>query len=343
MKDSGEKATMNINIKYLVHTSLILGGLLVGNAASSVALAAYCTVVGSPRTTTFGALTVQRDAPVGTLLAESVIPVSQVWNCSSAVGVKYGQDTGVKIYDSTYNSIQDGMRVYSTSVTGIGYALSVTAPAYCGGHWLNITSDSNYITGCYLSGIFNSGYVSQGYRIRLYKTGPVSSGMITSQRIGAGITRIANIWDNEDPININNFNITSFACSLTSTSINVPLGDIFATKFTGIASTAGDKSFDLGLSCDKDARINVSLAGTQNADTAETSVLALTSAGQTGTASGVQLLYGGTPLKISNNILLKTSLGGQESLPFTARYFQTKAAVGAGLANSSATLNITYQ
>ncbi|WP_409976929.1 fimbrial protein [Serratia quinivorans] len=139
--------------------------------------------------------------------------------------------------------------------------------------------------------------------------------------------------------------MASSACSLTSTSINVPLGDVAATKFTGIATTAGDKSFDLGLTCDKDAKINVSLAGTQNTDTTETSVLALTSAGQSGTASGVgvQLLYGGTPLKINNNILLKSSAGGQETLPFTARYYQTLADISAGLANSSATLNITYQ
>ncbi|MNN34232.1 Fimbrial protein [compost metagenome] len=49
------------------------------------------------------------------------------------------------------------------------------------------------------------------------------------------------------------------------------------------------------------------------------------------------------PLKLNNNILLKTSAGGQETLPFSARYYQTQTAIGAGLANSSATLNITYQ
>ncbi|MBI3310019.1 MAG: hypothetical protein HYZ77_01700 [Serratia liquefaciens] len=142
-----------------------------------------------------------------------------------------------------------------------------------------------------------------------------------------------------------NASVTSIACSLNSTSINVPLGDVSSTKFTGVTSTTGDKGFNVGLSCDKEAKINVALAGTQNTETSETSVLALTNAGQTGTAKGVgvQLLYGGVPLKINNNILLKTSPGGQETLPFTARYYQTQTAIGAGLANSSATLNITYQ
>lgn len=140
-------------------------------------------------------------------------------------------------------------------------------------------------------------------------------------------------------------NITSIACSLNSTSINVPLGDVSTVQFTAIGATAGDKTFDIGLNCDKGARINVALAGTQNTDTTDTSVLALTNAGQTGTAKGVgvQLLYGGVPLKINNNIVLKTSVGGQETLPFTARYYQTNNLLGPGKANSSATLNITYQ
>ncbi|WP_254611063.1 fimbrial protein [Serratia proteamaculans] len=139
--------------------------------------------------------------------------------------------------------------------------------------------------------------------------------------------------------------VSKVACSLSSTSINVPLGDVLISKFTAVGVTANDKSFNLGLTCDKDAKINVSMAGTQNADTSETSVLALTSAGQTGTASGigVQLLYGGIPLKINTNILLRTSAGGLDTLPLTARYYQTKATVGTGQANSSATLNITYQ
>lgn len=340
MKKNREKITMDKNINRLLHISLLLVLLLTGIAASSTAQAAYCTVIGT-RTTTFGALTLQRDIPVGTLLAESIIPRSQVWDCSSALGVVGGHITGVRA-SGTYNSLQNGVRVYNTNVTGIGYALAIKG---CSGGWDSIVSDKNYNETCYISGGWASGNVQDAYRVTLYKTGSITSGTITRQPIGAGITSLSGVWDNEAPININSIKVTALACSLNSTSINVPLGDVAATKFTGIASTAGDKGFDLGLSCDKDARINVSLAGTQNADTAETSVLALTSAGQTGTASGVgvQLLYGGTPLKISNNILLKTSLGGQESLPFTARYYQTLADVGAGVANSSATLNITYQ
>ncbi|CAI1145010.1 Type-1A pilin [Serratia quinivorans] len=181
----------------------------------------------------------------------------------------------------------------------------------------------------------------------IYKTaGNASSGPVKLGRYAEFSTdKSGGGWIYPITLNITGGTITTTACSLTSTSINVPLGDVAATQFTGITTTAGDKTFNLGLSCDKDANINVALAGSQNADTADTSVLALTNAGQSGTAKGVgvQLLYGSVPLKLNNNILLKTSVGGQETLPFSARYYQTKTAIGAGLANSSATLNITYQ
>jgi type 1 fimbria pilin len=186
-----------------------------------------------------------------------------------------------------------------------------------------------------------------GFRVQLIATGiSAGSGVLTLWTpLAERLVSAGSAAATELQLSNTRVAVTSIACSLDSSSINVPLGGIMATQFTGIASTAGDKSFDVGLSCDKSARINVSLAATQNADTIETSVLALSGAGQTGTATGVgvQLLYGDTPLEINNNILLKTSAGGQETLPFTARYYQTQAAVGAGLANSSATLNITYQ
>lgn len=73
--------------------------------------------------------------------------------------------------------------------------------------------------------------------------------------------------------------------------------------------------------------------------------MALTGQGMTGTAKGVgvQLLYNGTPLVLNSRLLLKQSSGGLETLPFTARYYQTLTSVESGAANASATLNLTYQ
>lgn len=324
--------TMKSNTTIKARTcSLLQGVLTLSLLTYSLGSSASCTPVpeGNVNITLPATITIQRDATPGSTLWDS--------GWIKATGSDRQQCTGsylmeLKPADPNLPLAPGYSNVYTTNVSGIGVKIyagyyiapqtaSFTVPS--GTAWAFYPTENYAITFIYLGGSV-SGSVS------------LNSPLASLIRDGTTLGKI-NITGNS--------NFTKVACSLNSTSINVPLGDVFATKFTGIASTAGDKSFDLGLNCDKDARINVSLAATQNSDTSETSVLALTSAGQTGTASGVgvQLLYGGTPLKINNNILLKTSAGGQETLPFTARYYQTLTDVGVGLANSSATLNITYQ
>ncbi|MFS7241166.1 fimbrial protein [Serratia proteamaculans] len=291
-----------------------------------------------------GKVIIQKDTSNLAVLTPVINSAASGYDCqteagSTSVGVKsYGTDTGEKAGIG---------KVYASNVSGIGFIIGATAT---GGYsfWVGYTQSGWSGVNWVLTRGSQSGYIdySTTAKIRLYKTGDLKSGTLSGQ-IGAFIVgngQSPTAWGTEIPIYITG-TVTTLACSLSSTSINVPLGDTLVSKFTGVGISTGDKAFNVGLTCDKDAKINVSLDGTQNTDTTETSVLALTSAGQTGTASGVgvQLLYGGTPLKINNNILLKTSAGGKETLPFTARYYQTKAAVGSGQANSSATLNITYQ
>ncbi|CAI1573104.1 fimbrial protein [Serratia proteamaculans] len=308
---------------------------------------AALSCVGAPTSITINVGTVisQKDTAIDSSITPEIIGANGGYDCSkgsgsSGMGIKsYLKDTGKK--NASYASL------FSSNVPGVSMTIGVSGAI--GLKWIG--DHIGYLGGANWRLVnFSAGSESWPLglqaRIQLYKTGDINSGTLSGQ-IGAYIASNGSsptAWGPEIPIYITG-TITKVACSLSSTSINVPLGDVLISKFTGVGVTAADKSFDLGLTCDKDAKINVSLAGTQNTDTIETSVLALTSAGQTGTASGVgvQLLYGGTPLKINNNILLKTSAGGQETLPFTARYYQTKATVGAGLANSSATLNITYQ
>ncbi|NTX82074.1 type 1 fimbrial protein [Serratia proteamaculans] len=283
-------------------------------------------------TVSFGNIVAQRDTPVGSVLAE----IHFAWSTPSvSCG---GSFTRFRTFSYQGGVLSSLRHTYKTNLAGVG----VTTAAY------SLFSNPPEI----FSGVGGVAGNHHDVVIQLIKIGDITAGTLATGEIAT--EKFSPIIESTpgpaaitaEAITMGAGNIiTTLACSLNSTSINVPLGDVAATKFTGIATTAGDKSFDLGLTCDKDAKINVSLAGTQNTDTSETSVLALTSAGQTGTASGVgvQLLYGGTPLKINNNILLKSSAGGQETLPFTARYYQTLADISAGLANSSATLNITYQ
>lgn len=191
-------------------------------------------------------------------------------------------------------------------------------------------------------GVDNSG-MDKGVTVELYKTGP-----ITSKNIDSGLY-FQKTYDDLEVIrgSIVAGQVIQLACSLNSSTITVPLPDALGSAFTGRGTTKGDTAFTINLNCDAGTRINASLSGTQSAETANDSILALSGAGTSGVASGIgiQLLYDNTPLKLNNNIVLKTSAGGQEFPPgaFTARYFQTKDNVTAGSANATATLNITYQ
>ncbi|CAI2448629.1 fimbrial protein [Serratia liquefaciens] len=277
----------------------------------------------------FGDVIIQRDSAVGTVLASKTVAIN-----TSYVYITDGYCRGSTLSLNYVNGWSPINGIAATNIAGIGIRLTFGALT-ANQSWYNGYSDQwSMATNSY-------------WLIELIKTGPTSSGHLTAGTWGKVSIAPATgaSWTVTSLMTTGVNNITSVACSLNSTSINVPLGDVSTVQFTAIGATAGDKTFDIGLNCDKGARINVALAGTQNTDTTDTSVLALTNAGQTGTAKGVgvQLLYGGVPLKINNNIVLKTSVGGQETLPFTARYYQTNNLLGPGKANSSATLNITYQ
>ncbi|MDU5485976.1 MAG: fimbrial protein [Serratia liquefaciens] len=286
------------------------------------------------QTVSFGDVAIQRDTALGSVLASKKVTIAD-----GTPAITDGWCRGSWISVNYANSWSPLNGIAATNIAGIGIRL--TYQHWQSRDWTMVANQSNYNSSDYW--VFDSSY----WLIELIKTGPTSSGHLTAGTWGkVSIAPAAgSSWTVTSLTATGINNITSVACSLNGTSINVPLGDVLDIKFTAIGTTVGDKSFDVGLSCDKDARINVALAGTQNSDTTDTSVLALTNTGQAGTAGGmgVQLLYGGTPLKINNNIVLKTTPGGQETLPFTARYYQTNKVVTPGKANSSATLNITYQ
>ncbi|MGO4743009.1 fimbrial protein [Serratia quinivorans] len=295
----------------------------------------YNDWLNKQQTVSFGDVIIQRDTPLGTVLASKLVTINNSYEtiANDCVGSFVSLN-----YTNGWSPING---IAATNVAGIGVRVT----------FRQTPSLTDYVYIANQRGnpnIKGSWYMEQAvWLVELIKTGPVSSGDLATGT-WASVSVIPTVeapWVTTNLVATGTNNITAIACSLSSTSINVPLGDVLDIKFTGIGTTVGDKGFDVGLTCDKEAKINVALAGTQNTETSETSVLALTNTGQTGTASGlgVQLLYGGTPLKINNNILLKTSPGGQETLPFTARYYQTKTSVTPGKANSSATLNITYQ
>lgn len=306
------------------------------------AKAASCSAVGS-KTLTVPPIIVQRDVPVNsrlTLLGEAIVPNSKVYTCTGSV--QNGFLFAVKTY-GTASELLPGSNLYKTNIPGVEYSVSTSLGAKTD---YSLVRNSLYILVS--SGIFwdMAAYdFSASFRVAFYKTGPTGTGVVSSKQIGAGIMQLEGVWIEEYPVYISSFNFTTLACSISSANISVPMGDVLVTKFTGVGAMPVTKTFNVGLNCDANARVNVSLSGTANTDIANADILALSNAGTAGVADGlgVQMLYNGAPLKRDTRLLLKTTAGGVETFPFAARYYQTKSVVKPGKANATATLNLTYQ
>ncbi|WP_336292098.1 fimbrial protein [Cronobacter dublinensis] len=142
--------------------------------------------------------------------------------------------------------------------------------------------------------------------------------------------------------------ILSAACEVVnsqSSPLQVDLGKIAKTAFTGVGSTTNTTSFVLQLKNCPETITKASINFGGIADTNNAKVLALT--GGTGAASGVgiQLLdSSGSPLDLytaSADYALETGTATND-LEFGARYIQTTASITAGTANGSSTFTVSY-
>ncbi|WP_426817149.1 fimbrial protein [Winslowiella sp. 2C04] len=319
------------------------------NALASVT----CTKNVNSISVSGGTISVQRDKSVGESFSNVLSGnMQEVASCSIKNNDSFYINLESAIPNSTKTPIFGNKAVFSTGVNGVGLIMGVSGglsdPGRTGYY---IRSGNNTIN---LTGLWNSGsggpypiYIQNLFQF-IKTEQPMLSGNISG--------RVANVVLRQGTVNgpillTIPVNLTAtvkvLACSVSSSNVTVPLDTVFADTFNAVGSTKGDSLFTVGLSCDAGARINATMNFTQDEDTADNSVIALTGKGNPDVATGVgiQLLYGSTPLKNNTNVVLKTSEGGQEFPPgaFTARYFQTQKTVKPGSANATATMTLTYQ
>ncbi|WP_368888708.1 fimbrial protein [Morganella morganii] len=312
----------------------------------SLSYGATCTAQ-APLLVSPANITVQRDVPVGTRLLQIRGNRAVPWKCSGSVT---SHVLGVKTY-GRFVQVLAGRNIYATDIAGIGYAIGAEVDVTgCRGSafYLGYAGSKNQFNMCGSGSLIDGGNAYMQPEVAFYKIGKSASGTINSGSLGVLVNELQSTWQTEVPVNVTAFTVTTLACSITTPSLNFPIGDISAANFRGSIGSipAGTEvTRNLGLDCDAGANINVSLQGTQNPDVSNTSVLALSGQGSTGVAQGVgvQLLYNGAPLELNKRLLLKTSGGGKETFPVTARYYQTKTTVVPGKANTSATLDLVYQ
>lgn len=296
-------------------------------------LAGTCTTI-TPQISTLsvGTINVQRDAPVGTVVFSGAASNtgSYLTGCSNPLMLGFS----MRYNNATLSSY--GNHVYNTNISGMGIRFSSNNYFENPANTFSYNAQTSYVDW-------------YGGKIELVVTGPVSSGALTPGVIGVVTLQGSDgVYRDGLTTQLTSGTINALACSITTPQLTFPIGDISASAFgtaIGTTPTGAQNTQNLGLTCTPGTNISVSLGGIQNPDSSNTSVMALTGQGMTGTAKGVgvQLLYNGTPLVLNSRLLLKQSSGGQETLPLTARYYQTLTSVESGAANASATLNLTYQ
>ncbi|SUW63745.1 putative major fimbrial protein SthE [Buttiauxella agrestis] len=283
-----------------------------------------------------GNIIVQRDTPVGALIASIPTPVvasTLLAVCTDGGGQAIGQ------FDYMGGVATSIPNVYYTNIPGVGMEII--------GNSGGVSSMQNPPRSYVLSAgmVLTNIYSGNPQVVNLYKVGNIISGNFVPGRVGHQMVADDGGFIRE--IQLSGGSVTQVACSIKTPNLVFPLGDVPVSTFGNTIGFIPDVSStqNLGLDCDAGANINVSLNGTQNPDSSDASVLALNNQGGNDVASGlgIQLLYNDVPLVLNDTIVLKTSPGGVETFPLKARYIQTKTTVTAGDASTNATLQLTYQ
>lgn len=308
-----------------------------------------CTTTTTSTNLTSPNITIQRDLPVGSAIG-SFIQTSNInaFNCSQTPdpAITYSE-FGVKAYTNYVTTIS-GRRIYSTSIPGIGYAVYgafCSVNLYVDGANTGDGNPNNKLV-CSKNGLSNDTYGALG--IQFYKTAATTgTGTSTRQQVGSIVLRLnQSAWQNpESAVYLQPFTVTSLACTVNTTSLNITMGSIDKKLFSGVGTYPGDsntKDVNLVLNCNSGTNVNLLVQGTTV--NAKSGVLKLTSSTSAASGVGIQILNGTTPLALNETVAIKTNTSsGTYTIPLKARYYQTESSITAGTANSTATFTLTYK
>lgn len=309
---------------------------LVVSPAACASCSFYSGVSGEvPGYLNFGKVVVQRDVPIGSVLATAV---TGAYNNNNPIAGCTREAWTARWEMTKWGTLSGyGSNVYKTNLPGVGLRLSSTVsgrilpfegryPYNASGSWATLPGE--------------------GIKGELIKIGNITSGTLTNGMLARASVVNKFYFAN---ITLNGTNtVTAAACTVTSSSVNVPLGDYGKGVFTRQGTTTAWHPFNIDLVCDKSASINVQINAAQALSNIA-GVMKLDNAGSRDTATGIgiQLWYvpnGGRPVQFGQQSHYYTSpYGGRETLQMQARYYQVAQDVTPGKANATATFTLSYK
>lgn len=306
-------------------------------------------------------ITFARDIPVNSQLGSDIASAPGVqFNCDSSDGSS--KELGIKMTTGSYVTMINGRSVFSTNVSGIGYAagFAVSAPTSCTRTvvWVDGTNtgDGNIRNRliCSSSGVQTK--LSGTFYLAFYKTAPtIGSGTVQLNNTVNAILRLGGTWlpyltlPGETSLQANGFSLAATSCvlnSISSSTISLPV--ISNSALPAVGSMAGSTPFALTINCP--ATTKLYLTFTDNNNIGQTGNILSLSTGSTAGGVGLQLAYNGSTINFgpdsatagNNGQMALAQFAGLRSFPFSVSYIRT-GPVSPGSVAAAATFTLSYQ
>ena len=139
--------------------------------------------------------------------------------------------------------------------------------------------------------------------------------------------------------------ITQAGCTINGAKdLTIPMGDWFATDFSGIGSGTAKQKIPISLNCPSSVQVTATIQADADTQPGTINVIS-TGSGTAAGGVGIQLVDGSNaPLTLNTAFVVTTSASGSTWSPgWYARYVQISTPVVAGPANATAQVMLSYQ
>lgn len=296
-----------------------------------------------------GNIVVQRDAPIGTVVATindtALGGRNNFFQCTTGGFVTQWAAGSGAFTPVNYG----GQTLYQSGIPGLAFRVVTPGAGSTAGRY-GTGALPRSLTGVSCASSAGNWYRLCGgtwgnYRLQLVKiaattgSGPLTSGSIT-QALVVGESNIINYT-------IASGSVQTVACSVTNSNITVTMARTKNTDFSGVGSASADADLAIRLNCDASTNVGLTISpGSSGAANAAQGIFKLDNSTAADTASGVgvQVRYNSVPVALGSRMSITTTAAdGAYDIPLKARYIQTDAKVMPGKADANATFTMTYQ
>ncbi|EAP0878303.1 fimbrial protein [Salmonella enterica subsp. enterica] len=308
---------------------LVLALWLVAFGAQASCQFANGVTSETPGYISFGNIAVQRDAPVGSVIATATTGAYNNGNALAGCSETWTFRWELSKW-GTLSSLGD--KIYNTNIPGVGLKMTAVVSGRVIPYDVSVKPNT-YVT-----------IPGDGIKAELFKTGDITGGTLHTGMLARASVVNQFYFAN---VTLNGTNtITSESCSVTSNPVDVRLDKHDKSEFSGPGTGTAWQTFNIVLNCDKGARINVRIDATADSDAGVPGVIKLDSDPANASGVGVQVWYRyeDSPVQFGQERYYYTSpSGGDEYVQLQARYYQTTQSITAGKANATATFTLSYK